>query len=281
MRVHYCTAHTRKLKLDLMKDDLTRHRFISQTSPSPALAGDVYCECLLPSIRPAARLNCSCFSYVKRMCSRANASWFHLHKQHKPKLLREENTEGGSVWAPKRRWREGFHNSVETSSQNNAMAQTSLSKARIALLFAPQNLICHLDLGSSPALLPQQSQAEGVPQAAFAVSIPIPWSLPGPAAALAQGSGQYSPWVPHGGPGWLAWVPGLPCPWCRGRRWTGGRGKVQLQLPGRQWTSASGKLPRRERQRAGQNAGPDLLRSTGKTPLPSSRGETHQAVPPV
>lgn len=74
MRVHYCTAHTRKLKLDLMKDDLTRHRFISQTSPSPALAGDVYCESLLPSIRPAARLNCSCFSYVKRMCSRANAS---------------------------------------------------------------------------------------------------------------------------------------------------------------------------------------------------------------
>lgn len=58
--------------------------------------------------------------------------------------------DGGSVWVPKRRWREGFHNSMKTSSQNNAMAQTSLSKARIVLLFISQTSDLSLDSGFKP-----------------------------------------------------------------------------------------------------------------------------------
>lgn len=160
MRPHYCTAHTRKLRLDLMKDDLTWHRFISQTSLSPALAEDVYCECLLLSIRPAARLTALIFNIQGRCAAKQmlldftctsstnQSSLEAWRKKSHPKqmmamfgYLKDERKDSTILWKPAAK----------------IMQWHKAAWARPELLFCLylKHLGCHLTLGSSPASLPQ------------------------------------------------------------------------------------------------------------------------------
>lgn len=130
------------------------------------------------------------------------------------------------------------------------MAQSSLSKAGIAPLFLSQTAGVSLDSRlkpcfTSPVILGRKSASNLYLLYPLLGDCQVQQPLcPG----RAQGWHHYSPWVPLGAPGWLAWVPGPSSPWCRGRRWWGERGKVQLQLPGMQKTSASGKLGWRDKE---------------------------------
>lgn len=161
MRPHYCTAHTRKLKLDSMKDDLTWHRFISQTSLSPALAEDVYCECSLLSIRPAARLTALIFN-IQRRCaakqmlldftctSSTNQSSSESQKEKKAPskmvamfwYLREDEMKDSTIL-----WK--------AAAKIIQWHKPAWARQDLPFCLYLKRLGCHLTPGSSPALLSQ------------------------------------------------------------------------------------------------------------------------------